>query len=103
MGTGFRTRSCAKRRAPNEYRSPPAAARAEDALRHRRLRHPSEADLRRAAAVSVEPVVVASADLRAAPAPRLRQNLSDAEDHAAGRAPRRMAADRRTAGQRSRI
>src|ERR1044072_3519392 len=84
-----------RRRAPNEYRSPPAAARAKDALRHRRLRHPPEADLRRDAAVPVEPVVVAPADLRAAPAPRLRQNLSDAEDHAAGRAPRPLAPHRR--------
>ena len=48
-----------------------------------------------------QPVVVASADLRVPSAPWVRQDLPDAEDHAAGRAPRCVAAGRRTAGQRS--
>src|SRR5262249_15099814 len=54
-------------------------------------------------AAFVEPVVVAPADLWAAPAPRFREDLPDAEDHAAGRASRRLAADRRPAGQRPRL
>ena len=54
-------------------------------------------------AAPLQSVVVVSADLRAAPASRLHQGLSDAEDHAAGGAARRMAAGRRHAGQRSRL
>ena len=84
-----------------EVRQP--VARSEDALRHCRLRHPSQSCARGHAALPVEPVVGPPADLRAAPAPRLRQSLSDAEDHAAGGAPRCVAAERRAAGKRSRI
>ena len=48
-------------------------------------------------------MVVVSADLRQPLAPRLRQGLRLSEDDAAGGAPRRLAAERRPAGERPRF
>ena len=54
-------------------------------------------------AVPQQSMVELSADLRQSPAPRPGQGLQLSEDRAAGVAPRRLAAERRTAGQRRRL
>ena len=75
----------------------------QDQARHRRLRFPSEAHDRADAAVSEQSMVELHPDLRQPLAPRLFQGLRLSEDDAAGGAPRRLAAGRRIAGERSRF